>query len=191
MKTTRNTTQGEKKLIDVCGSARTGKSHTMNAIITSANDQFGTDTKHVQVIAPTGAAASQFLGGQTIHSFLKLRIRKNKQNKDSDKFQDLDEAAAQILEMELSNLKLIIIDEKSMMGKAMLHAIDRRLRQARPAKKDTAFGGISIMITGDFRQLPPVGDSPLYECTPGKTKDEIQGRLLYTLFDKNTIVLSQ
>ena len=103
----------------------------------------------------------------------------------------MDEAAAQILEMELSNLKLIIIDEKSMMGKARLHVIDRRLRQARPAKKDTAFGGISIMIAGDFRQLPPVGDSPLYERTPGKTEDEIQGGLLYTLFDKNTFVLSQ
>ena len=70
MKTTRNTTQGEKKLIDVCGSARTGKSHTMNAIITSANDQFGRDTKHVQVIAPMGAAASQLVSGRSNHPFL-------------------------------------------------------------------------------------------------------------------------
>ena len=66
------------------------------------------------------------------------------------------------LERELADVKLIIIDEKSMMGRGIMEAIDRRLKQARPAARDQPFGGISIMIAGDFRQLPPVGDSPLF-----------------------------
>lgn len=48
-----------------------------------------------------------------------------------------------------------------MMGQAMLAWVDKRLRQA-TAQFDTPLGGISVILFGDFGQLPPVGDRPLY-----------------------------
>ena len=147
--------------LDTCGAGGTGKSHTINAIIKSAKDKFGEEGNHVVVIAPTGAAASQFTGGKTIHSFLKLGGNRKKRKKQlmQQKYAQLGETAAQDLERELADVKLIVIDEKSMVGRGMMEAIDRRLKQARPNAKDQPFGGISIMIAGDFRQLPPVGNS--------------------------------
>lgn len=77
-----------------------------------------------------------------------------------------------------------------MTGFARLYQIDSRLRQARPAKRDQPFGGISVMIAGDLRQLPPVFDMPLYEV-PNRHSSllESQGYNLYHLFDKETYKL--
>ena len=44
----------------------------------------------------------------------------------------------------------------------MLYFIDQRLCQA-SGKQDEIFGGFIIIFVGDFQQLPPVGDIPLYE----------------------------
>ena len=73
-----------------------------------------------------------------------------------------------------------------------MEAIDRRLKQARPAARDQPFGGISIMIAGDFRQLPPVGDSPLFlRDEDANTSEEAAGGILYTKFDENTFILTE
>ena len=136
--------------IDVCGGAGTGKSYTINAIIQSAKEEFGQDGNYVQVVAPTGAAASQFIGGKTIHSFLKLRISKNRKSKEVQDFPDLADAQAQVLELDLKDLKLLVINEKSMMGKTLLQIVHCRLKQACPEQRDQLFGRISIIIAGDF-----------------------------------------
>ena len=74
--------------MDVCGGAGTGKSYTINAILQEAKIR----GHGVQVIAPTGSASSQFLGGRTIHSYLKLPVIKGK---DKSKFDNLGEVQAQ------------------------------------------------------------------------------------------------
>ena len=182
--------EGEQKLIDVSGGAGTGKSHTINCIIQSAKERYGEDTNPVVVIAPTGAAASQFAGGKTIHSLLKLGINKKKKKGEEEKFKDLSSGMAQELEHTLKGVRLIVIDEKSMMGKGVFAAVDRRLRQARPTMKHKMFGGISIMLAGDFRQLPPVGDVPLY-CAGEGRGEQVHGGLLYLSFDENTFFLKK
>ena len=48
-----------------------------------------------------------------------------------------------------------------MLGQNALQYIDKHLRQA-TAHYDEPFGGISIILIGDFAQLPPVGDRTLY-----------------------------
>ncbi|CCE30597.1 uncharacterized protein CPUR_04446 [Claviceps purpurea 20.1] len=56
----------------------------------------------------------------------------------------------------------IILDEKSMIGLRTLYNVDQRLCQVN-AKPDTPFGGMSVLLSGDFVQLPPVFDKPLYK----------------------------
>ena len=55
----------------------------------------------------------------------------------------------------------ILIDVMSMMGQKMFSWVDRYLRQA-TGKLEQPFGGISVILFGDFAQLPPVCDTPLY-----------------------------
>jgi len=95
------------------------------------------------VLAPTGVAALN-ARGQTIHSFFRLPTRV------------LDEEA---LSQRRSNklwrkIKRVIIDEISMVRVDVLDAIDFVLRRAR--KDPRPFGGVQLVLVGDFLQLPPV-----------------------------------
>lgn len=53
----------------------------------------------------------------------------------------------------------------SFIGPKLLHQVDQRLREAFPLKRNLPFGGCSIILVGDLRQLPPVQDIPLYAGT--------------------------
>ena len=66
------------------------------------------------------------------------------------------------LQDRLKDIRYIIIDEKSMVGRRMLALIDMWLRQAFPEHNNEPFGGRSIIMFGDFGQLPPVLDLPMY-----------------------------
>jgi PIF1-like helicase len=85
----------------------------------------------------------------------------------------------------------LIIDEKSVVGLKELHWIDLRLRIVM-SKPETEFGGLNVILFGDFYQLPPVASKPLYDGGQGYTNDpEIAcGQLLYSQFDR-TIVLDR
>ena len=62
----------------------------------------------------------------------------------------------------LASMKYLIIDEISMVGRKMFGQIDRRLRQIFPHQGHQILGGCSCILFGDFGQLPPVMDLPLY-----------------------------
>ena len=57
------------------------------------------------------------------------------------------------LQRRFRGIGLIVIDEKSMMGQQRLVMIDQRLKQIRPHREDTAFGGVSIIILGDWYRI--------------------------------------
>jgi len=63
-------------------------------------------------------------------------------------------------------IKLLILDETSMVGRSQVGQIDCHLHQAHPQNTDEIFGGIPTIFFGDFGQLPPVGDSPMYSDKP-------------------------
>ena len=74
-----------------------------------------------------------------------------------------------------------------MLGQRTLAWVDKRLRQA-TGKVSEPLGGISIILLGDFAQLPPVGDKPIYATSPSS----ILGHhfySLYTLFE--TVVMQR
>ena len=56
---------------------------------------------------------------------------------------------------------MIIIDEVSMMGIKMLVQIEKRLRQD-SGREYLSYGAFIVILVGDFQQLPPAGDKPMY-----------------------------
>ena len=98
----------------------------------------------------TGIAASLLPDGQTLHSKFKIPIPTEA---DSCSRHCLSSVEAQ----EIRNSKLIIIDEASMVAKNVLECIDRFLRFVRRLPQ-TPFGGITIVLAGDFRQCLPISD---------------------------------
>ena len=76
-----------------------------------------------------------------------------------------------------------------MVGRKLLGQVDRCLRQIFPHHSQQVFGGCSCLLFGDFGQLPPVMDLPLY-TTHSRTELSDQGRIAYQSFSQ-AIVLDQ
>ena len=74
---------------------------------------------------------------------------------------DLQGTALQRLQLRISGKQYLITDEMSLLGQRTLAWVDKRLRQA-TGKLNDPLGGISVMLLGDFAQLLPVGDKPIY-----------------------------
>ena len=67
-----------------------------------------------------------------------------------------------------------------MFGQRTMTWVDKRLLQA-TGKLNSPLGGISVIIIGDFRQLSPVGDRPIYAEMLGSVLGD-HGHSIYTLF---------
>jgi PIF1-like helicase len=87
------------------------------------------------------------------------------------------------LQGRFDGIHFVIIDEKSMIGRKMLSKVNARLGQAYSETRDNYFGGSSVLLFGDFGQLPPVGDTPLYDLAPrtgpGNHAELNNGRHIY------------
>lgn len=137
----------------VPGSAGTGKSFVVRSVMKYVRDSYGArGLRAVRVAAPTGTAAFN-IGGVTLHSLLRLPVPL------TDAF---DVADLGDLQGELEDLRVLLVDEMSMVGRRMLGGLDKVLRAAFPHKRKLPFGGVSIVLFGDFGQLPPVLDLSMY-----------------------------
>ena len=61
-------------------------------------------------------------------------------------------------------MKIVIVDEVSMVGGRLLEYLDGRLRQImgiRHSEEKAIFGNVSVLAVGDFHQLPPIKASSL------------------------------
>ncbi len=126
------------------GSAGTGKTHILNEFVLYLKSRKIIPT----IVAPTGIAASH-LNGQTIHSYFSLGIR-----------DDIDDAfishllEKKYLQSRFKKLKILIIDEISMVSPNIFNCIDKILRAFK--QSDEPFAGIQVVLSGDFFQLPPI-----------------------------------
>ena len=155
------------KNIFITGPGGTGKS----ALIKHIQKDAYRKGLNIQVCALTGCAAVLLeCKAKTIHSWASIglgngtieqiltRINKNKHSKSNWK-----------------NTNILIIDEVSMMSRKLFETLDAIGKKIR--KNSKPFGGIQLLFSGDFYQLPPVGNmddietsefcfqSPLWEQT--------------------------
>src|SRR5690606_25047113 len=127
------------------GSAGSGKTYTLNQYI----DYLRARRVPVAVTASTGIAATH-MNGTTIHSWSGIGIK--------DELSDRDLAnlsRKQFLADRLKDTAVLIIDEISMLHAKQLNLVSQVLKYVR--KNDKAFGGIQVVVAGDFFQLPPIG----------------------------------
>ena len=71
-----------------------------------------------------------------------------------------------------------------------MRCIDLCLRQIIPRNSHLFFGGLSICLLGDFGQLPPVLDAPMFSQKLGKDTNPLseEGQLSFQSFDKAVIL---
>jgi ATP-dependent exoDNAse (exonuclease V) alpha subunit len=145
-------------LLNVDGVAGSGKTFTLLKTCARIQELAQQAGKRNPVFraAPTGIAAFNIVG-KTLHSLLRLPVKGKKS--------DLSVATLQALQSLFQDCRFLIIDEKSMIDIRTLSLIDDRLRAILPATSHQLFGGVNVLLCGDFFQLPPVGGKPLYSLT--------------------------
>ena len=127
------------------GSAGSGKTYTLNQYI----DYLRARRVPVAVTASTGIAATH-MNGTTIHSWSGIGIKDELTDRDLSNL-----SRKQFLADRLKDTAVLIIDEISMLHAKQLNLVSQVLKHVR--KNDAAFGGIQVVVAGDFFQLPPIG----------------------------------
>ena len=129
----------KKQNIFLTGGAGVGKTTITREII----KHYEAEAKKVAKLASTGMAAT-LIGGQTLHSFLDLGIASDIKQLEKNKKLEIKNKIKKLI----SSIDLIVIDEISMVSDTLFEMIALRLQQAN-------FQG-SLLIVGDFLQLPPI-----------------------------------
>jgi len=140
---------GKKKSVFFTGSAGTGKTVVLRAIVDSLRRIHAKDPERVAITASTGLAACS-IGGSTLHRYAGIGLGSGSVAELVKKIRMDRKALGRWRKCEV-----LIIDEISMVDGVLfdkLESISRVLR-----RNSLPFGGIQLVATGDFFQLPPVG----------------------------------
>ena len=107
------------------------------------------------ITASTGIAATH-IGGMTIHSWSGTGIKTKLDKYDLDKIASTEYIAKRVL-----RAQVLIIDEVSMLLSETLSMIDAVCREIK--RSPDPFGGLQIILVGDFFQLPPIVKNEIKE----------------------------
>ncbi len=132
------------KNVFLTGPAGSGKTFVLNEYVNFLRE-YGVD---VAITASTGIAATH-LKGVTIHSWAGIGIKDFLTDYDLDNLEQ-----KQYLWKRFEKTKVLIIDEISMLSANTLDAIDRVCKLFK--RNDEPFGGLQVIFSGDFFQLPPI-----------------------------------
>lgn len=124
------------------GPAGSGKTHVLNQFIRWSRQ----NGKSVAVTASTGLAATH-LGGNTIHSWSGIGIADEVHERS---LRDMSKSRRD----QINKADILIIDEVSMLHDYRLDMVDYVCQKVRDNTRP--FGGLQVVLSGDFYQLPPV-----------------------------------
>ena len=158
------------------GAGGTGKSALIAAITKLAHLTYGKTEGSWGCIlktAPTGCAAFNIRGstwqsalGKTSLARLTLKA-------------PLAAAQAVGLQRKAKGLKLFVLDEMSLSSLEDVYEIDRRLRAA--MEVDKPFGGLHVILAGDFYQMKAMGGTPIVQShIPVTNLEATQARRMMT-----------
>ena len=144
--------------IFISGYAGTGKSFLINQIYKDAKDR----GKNIQITAMTGCAAVLLGNAKTLHSWASIGLGNAPVEKLIANIRKYNKVE------HWTKTDILVIDEISMMSKGLFELIDAIAKKLRKSQK--IFGGIQLICSGDFHQLPPVEEefcfeSPLWDKT--------------------------
>jgi hypothetical protein len=161
-----------RNVLLITGFAGTGKSFLIAAIKEGAKEK----GRPAVCLAYNGIAAVN-IGGKTISSAVhQVYDKLEDERKTGESLQSIpplddSQLSKLVAELQLDDSPILIIDEISTVSPIVLATIDSRLRQATDSEEP--FGGIPVVLLGDFSQLPPVCGTSL---TEGAMQAEVQGR---------------
>lgn len=158
------------------GSAGTGKSVILQTIIRQLSSLYGKES--IAITASTGLAAVT-IGGSTLHKWSGIGIG----NKTIDQLVKKIQSQKDLLAA-WRYTKVLIIDEISMVDGNLLDKLEQIARRIR--KNDDPFGGIQLVLTGDFFQLPPVAKKDEHNVVKFCFESEMWKRCI-----KKTILLTK
>lgn len=158
-----------KKNLFLTGAGGVGKSHLIREI-----QGWAEETRvSVAVTAMTGCAAVLLPDAKTIHSWAGIGLGREPAN-------ELAEIVAKNrrLARRWTSTDILIVDEVSMMTPDLLEKLDYIARRVR--KEPKRFGGLQLILVGDFCQLPPVAtnhflfESPIWPTLVDETHNLTQ-----------------
>lgn len=156
------------KNVFLTGEPGAGKTYTINTF-TDWLDESGIC---YAVTASTGIAASH-INGSTIHSWSGIGIMKNLEEIDINSIKYNKYAQKRILPAEV-----LILDEVSMLDSVFIDDLDKVLKELH--RNEEPFGGIQVVMVGDFFQLPPVSrDSDVKFAFESKAWQEADFNICY------------
>lgn len=129
------------------GPAGSGKTHLLNSYVQYLQGR----RAPVAVTASTGIAATH-LNGRTIHSWAGLGLASELNKTELKKV-----TRSKKVRDRIGHTQTLIIDEISMLDAKRLDLVDQVCRAVR--KSPLPFGGIQVVVSGDFFQLPPVSEN--------------------------------
>mmetsp|Transcript_17812 Transcript_17812/g.40459 ORF Transcript_17812/g.40459 Transcript_17812/m.40459 type:complete len:516 (-) Transcript_17812:678-2225(-) len=130
------------------GPAGSGKSHVVSSIM-QLNEEGQVCTKRNIVLTATTGIASCAIGGCTIHSFAGVGLAKGKLEEIVGRA-----SSNRFTKQRWKECDVLVIDEISMMAASFMEILDHVSRRTR--SRNQPFGGIQLVLCGDFFQLPPV-----------------------------------
>ncbi|CAG5000102.1 unnamed protein product [Parnassius apollo] len=137
------------------GPAGCGKTYTLKALMETYNryTQNHNSLNNAYVACASTGKAAVPLGGTTVHSAFRLTTSRVTRLLSAENLQAYRNMFV--------GVRAVFIDEISMLSAAILGKINYRLQQI-TGIYDQVFGGLHIILCGDFRQLPPVRATPCY-----------------------------
>jgi len=126
------------------GPAGSGKTYLIKAIVRHCNKI----NKRIAVTAMTGSAA-YLINGRTLHSWAGIKLGKEPKEELLEKVYKSYRSR-----VNWKYVDILIIDEVSMLTQTLFEKLDYIAKSIR--KNNSPFGGIQVILSGDFCQLPPI-----------------------------------